>query len=524
MQSFQSTTNHVSSRYSLPLLFLAIFVTNLMADDALIAKQFVNATTIVVAKIDSTRISLPEALTKKIANVKELQYGAKSVGNALQEIIVALNGESVYVVVDVPFTAAQSPVRLFVKNAPGLDAKKLFEHFERLQFAKPVVQGDFLCLSMFRSTESSDKVAIAEDVLTLARPDLPVAMQAIQEFPIQVFVLPPEYLWATFRDLMPTIPTQFGGGPTSLLTEGVRWSAIGIDPAKLQLQSVTQSQSPGAAKALASHLPQLLSASASQLRFPLALAGVGHLIPFAKPVVREDQVIVSIDGLPEFDGTVELIGGLISQLFATMTTQVKMDRFKQLTLAIHNFESANRVFPPAKEGRDSDGNSNLSWRVHILPYIGQTELYFQFHLKEAWNSEHNLKLLDKMPDIYKGVASGLDSFSELKPGYTTFQAPVGDGTIFGGTKPVKISDINDGTSNTICLVEVKAEFAKPWTAPEDYRFDIANPAMGLAEIASEKPSFLGALADGSVSKFPLSMPAKSLQHLFQMNDGNVVSW
>ena len=109
------------TRSILPLLFLSVFVTNLKANDALIAKQFVNATTIVVAKIDSKRIGLPEALSKKLASAKELQHGTKSVGNALQEIIVALNGESVYVVVDVPFSAAQSPVRLFVKNAPGLD-------------------------------------------------------------------------------------------------------------------------------------------------------------------------------------------------------------------------------------------------------------------------------------------------------------------------------------------------------------------------------------------------------------------
>ncbi len=524
MNSSQLGTGRRFTWAMLPLLSVALVATYTIADDLSTTKQFVNATTILVAKIDCKRLGLPEALTNKLVNETKLQRAAKSVTQVIQELIVALNGESAFLAVDVPFSSAQSPVRLYVKNVPGLNAKKLFEHLERLQFTTPIVQGDYLCLSMIHSTESSNKVAIADDILPAARADLQSAMQSVQEFPIQVLVVPPEYLWSTFRDLMPTLPTQFGGGPTSILTEGVKWSAIGIDPAKLQLKSITQSMSPDAATAIAAHLSKALPALASQSRFPLAEVGFGQLIPLVKPVVKGDQMTVTINGLTELDQSVAFMTSAMAQVLGPMTNQVKMDRFKQIGLALHNFYSGNNTFPPSKEGRNADGKSALSWRVFILPFIGQAELYSQFHLKEPWDSEHNMNLLDKMPDVYKGVVSGLDGYSDLKPGYTTFLAPVGDGTIFGGTKPVRIGDITDGTSNTIWLVEVKTEFAKPWTAPEDYAFDAANPALGLAEVPADKPSFLGARADGSVSKFPLSIPAKTLVHLFQMNDGNVTSW
>jgi len=508
------------------ILVIAANTSSVIADDAAIAKQFVNATTIVIAKIDSTRIGLPDSLSKNLTDDKNqiLQRGAKPIILAQQEFVRALNGESVFIAVDIPFSAAQSPVRLFVRNKPELDQKKLFEQLSRFQFTKPVVQRDYLCFSMIQSTESSSKIAITDSIMATARPDLQTAMQSVDAFPVKILVLPPDYLWKTFRDLMPTIPNKFGGGPSTLLTEGVLWTAIGIDPPNLRLQAITQSMSSEAAASTASHLPKLLEVLVGQLRLPLAKTGIEQLLPLVKPVVSGDRMTISMNGLPELDQSIAFLSSAMEQILGPLTSQIKLYRFKQIGLAIHNHESAYKVLPPSKEGRDADGKSILSWRVHILPFVGELELYKRFRLKEPWNSEHNLTLLDKMPDIFKGSASGFEAYSDLKPGYTTFLAPVGDDTIFGGAKPVKLSDVKDGTSNTIWLVEVKAEFAKPWTSPEDYVFDVANPALGLAEIAGDKPSFLGALGDGSVTKFPLSLPPTTLLHLFQKADGNAVTW
>ena len=272
---------------TLAFCLVALFAKSLRADDAATAQKFVNATTIVVAKIDSKRIALPESVTTKIASSAESQRATKAVSKVVQEALVALNGESVFVAVDVPFSPTQSPVRLYVKNAPGLDSKKLSDLLERFQFTRPVVQGDYLCLSMFYPV--ADKAVAAE------RTDLKTAMQTVQDFPIQVLVLPPDYLWATFRDLMPTLPKLFGGGATSILTDGVRWSAIGIDPTKLQLQSVTQSKSAEAASAIASQLPKMLSAVSAEMPLPASISWVDKFLPLVKPTTKGDQMIVSIN-------------------------------------------------------------------------------------------------------------------------------------------------------------------------------------------------------------------------------------
>ena len=54
-----------------------------------------------------------------------------------------------------------------------------------------------------------------------------------------------------------------------------------------------------------------------------------------------------------------------------------------------------------------DGTPLLSWRVAILPYMGESEkaLYSQFKLTEPWDSPHNKGLLAKMPKVYAPVVA-----------------------------------------------------------------------------------------------------------------------
>src|SRR5262245_39481877 len=64
------------------------------------------------------------------------------------------------------------------------------------------------------------------------------------------------------------------------------------------------------------------------------------------------------------------------------------NNLKEIGLALHNYHAAHNHFPPAAIC-DKDGQPLLSWRVAILPYIEQANLYRQFKLDEPWDSEHN---------------------------------------------------------------------------------------------------------------------------------------
>src|SRR5262245_10717321 len=62
---------------------------------------------------------------------------------------------------------------------------------------------------------------------------------------------------------------------------------------------------------------------------------------------------------------------------------------KEFGLGWHNFESINGHLPGNQ--LDGKGKALLSWRVQILPFIEQDELYKQFKLDEPWDSENNKK-------------------------------------------------------------------------------------------------------------------------------------
>src|SRR5260370_4929892 len=68
------------------------------------------------------------------------------------------------------------------------------------------------------------------------------------------------------------------------------------------------------------------------------------------------------------------------------------NNLKQIGLALHNYNDAYARLP-AVANFDKQGKPLLSWRVHLLPFIEQEDLYKEFHLDEPWDSEHNKQLI-----------------------------------------------------------------------------------------------------------------------------------
>jgi hypothetical protein len=200
----------------------------------------------------------------------------------------------------------------------------------------------------------------------------------------------------------------------------------------------------------------------------------------------------------------------------TKSVMQSVNDLKQVGLAMHNYHDANGQFP-TQALRDKQGKPLLSWRVAILPYIEQEPLYKEFHLDEPWDSEHNKKLIAKMPPLYHGPNANLAA-----EGKTTYLVPVGPDTIFpAGGDGMRMAAITDGTSNTILAVEAADERAAVWTKPDDLPVDPKEPLKGLTRPGQD--GFLALMADGSTRYLRATIDPKKLAALFTRAGGEPVT-
>ena len=148
------------------------------------------------------------------------------------------------------------------------------------------------------------------------------------------------------------------------------------------------------------------------------------------------------------------------------------NHLKQLGLAMHNYESTFKRFPPGSLRRfapdvDSWSTSMLSWIARILPYIEQEAIADQIDWeREAGNGGANAALRDEeLPT----VRCPSDYDITPTPGYapTNYVVCIGDAEVSSSSTGVmgvnsftRIADISDGTSKT--MVASECMINEPW--------------------------------------------------------------
>lgn len=124
------------------------------------------------------------------------------------------------------------------------------------------------------------------------------------------------------------------------------------------------------------------------------------------------------------------------------------NRVQRITLAMLLYEKNHGRLPPAYTV-DKDGEPLHSWRVLLLPYMGEKaeKLYERIQLDEPWNSLHNQKFHTAAVEFYQCPSA------ELKPGQTIYSVVTGEKTAFQPGEGKKLDQFGPESGTMILVIE-----------------------------------------------------------------------
>jgi hypothetical protein len=243
-----------------------------------------------------------------------------------------------------------------------------------------------------------------------------------------------------------------------------------------------------------------------------------------------------------------LYGKVLPVVVEARNQKQSMANLKAIVTALHKYHDDRGRFPPVIV-YNREGKPLYSWRVLLLPFLGQNKLFEQFKLDEAWDSPTNQPLLARMPAEYAPPGERFPP-ADFATHYLVFDGP---GAVFDrggrpkwlddpinaaripgmqvhpqrpGDKPVydfgggsRMFSITDGTAFTILLVE--ADDRVPWSKPQDLPYAADKPLPGLGKHYGG--DFIVAMADGSVRIVSRKVSEKTIRAAITANGGEILA-
>lgn len=348
------------------------------------------------------------------------------------------------------------------------------------------------------------------------RVDLNAAKLVWGDHAVQVAVVPTPDQKRSLKELVPPLQKPLDGHSSQELASGVEWLSMSMDPFPPRVKFVIRAvDSPIVDKCMA-FLKDVMKLA------PLALAETdkemaepaGKLAQMLGNGLKKEgnDIVLSLDDpQPILD---LFLAGVTKARGAAQSMQ-SQNNMKQILLAFHNSHDSYGALP-AQAITAKDGKPLLSWRVAILPYVEQAELYKKFKLDEPWDSENNKPLVQAMPKLFA------PENEKLEPGMTPYVVPTGKNTLFpAGPKGLRFSNVTDGLSNTLALVQVPASRAVIWTKPDDWE---ADPKVSFEALMKgfDNKMIIG-IADGSIRTIKLPVKEATLRGAITPAGGEVIN-
>jgi prepilin-type processing-associated H-X9-DG protein len=193
------------------------------------------------------------------------------------------------------------------------------------------------------------------------------------------------------------------------------------------------------------------------------------------------------------------------------------ENLRRIAKAMRQYDAKHRTLPPAYIVRNGHKHS---WRVIILPYLGQKPLFDLYRFDEPWDGPNNSKLADLRPTTYQCSS---DPPSRHNTNYFVITGP---NTIFQADQAQSLDKITarDGLGATMLVAEA-VKTGIHWMEPRDLSIDDIGNAFNVKTgkfISSYHPT-LGAnvaFADGEVRYIESkNIDEQTLRRLIKFDNG-----
>lgn len=143
---------------------------------------------------------------------------------------------------------------------------------------------------------------------------------------------------------------------------------------------------------------------------------------------------------------------------------------KTIAVAISAYEQVHGHLPRPWMSSAS-GEPLLSWRVAILPYLGEQKLYDSINKEKKWNHPDNAKIANQMPTVFRCPAARSQSKWWTTGKVTSYVGVIGKHTAWAADSDRLSADFEDSDCPQILVIE-SPENQLNWMSPSDPTIDV----------------------------------------------------
>ena len=191
---------------------------------------------------------------------------------------------------------------------------------------------------------------------------------------------------------------------------------------------------------------------------------------------------------------------------------------ERIYAAMEAYAKEKGHYPPAYTV-DKNGKPMHSWRVLLLPYLGEHRLHSKYNMSVPWNDPANMRAVgSKMPDVFECPNQNA-SRNE-----TSYMVICGPTLVFDGSTTRKPEEITDKLSDTLLVIEV-ADTDVHWMEPVDLSASSMTWTINTDKGIGSHHSMEGAhllTADGRVRHLDDFTPPEELQGMATRGGGETV--